>query len=315
MDSIPSELWTDVFAFACTDDGYTGRALSRVSRAVHVTSKPLKYQSLCVVGLDQLLKLLAVLSELSPGERKTKYLFVAGLDTAGDLDCSAEMRRIFHADPGTHLGEQALYRLLDLVSPRLLTLHLHHTSALRQSLLPDVDLPVLRELTLHGPFRSLPAVLPPHRSFPALRRLYICHCAFYPGDFLQQIVHAAPTLTHLRVPQSTFPPYDIQVALDILQPAPSAGEPVYLPRSLEKLVIELDPVANSLDSCTGQIRARQFAKKYQKISGSDSRVCLEDGQSGWMPVDQARQRWLDGHDPFLAALDLDSTKLFGHSDM
>ncbi|KAJ6544101.1 hypothetical protein B0H19DRAFT_956400, partial [Mycena capillaripes] len=76
METIPSELWTEVFAFSCTDDGSTGRALSTASRAVHFISKPLKYQSLCVVGLDQLVKLLAMLSNLPHGERKLKYLFI-----------------------------------------------------------------------------------------------------------------------------------------------------------------------------------------------------------------------------------------------
>ncbi|KAJ7677579.1 hypothetical protein B0H14DRAFT_2261194, partial [Mycena olivaceomarginata] len=65
-----------VFGFSCTDDGCTGRSLSLVSRAVHIVSKPLKYQSLCVVGLDQLMKLLAVLSKLPTGGRKVKYLFI-----------------------------------------------------------------------------------------------------------------------------------------------------------------------------------------------------------------------------------------------
>ncbi|KAF8172805.1 hypothetical protein K438DRAFT_1611343 [Mycena galopus ATCC 62051] len=96
MEDIPPEIWTEIFAFSCTDDGRTGRALSIVSRAVHLTSKPLKYQSLCVVGLDQLRKLLAILSDLPTGERKVKYLFIAGLDceicSEGSLQARGNLR-------------------------------------------------------------------------------------------------------------------------------------------------------------------------------------------------------------------------------
>ncbi|KAJ7661691.1 hypothetical protein B0H17DRAFT_953615, partial [Mycena rosella] len=76
MENAPSEIWTEVFAFACTDDGSTGRALSTVSRAVHLISKPLKYQSVCILGPNQLLKLSTVLSALSPNARRIKYIFI-----------------------------------------------------------------------------------------------------------------------------------------------------------------------------------------------------------------------------------------------
>ncbi|KAJ7733544.1 hypothetical protein DFH07DRAFT_845457 [Mycena maculata] len=295
MDIMPSEIWTDVFALACTDDGYTGRALSTVSRAVHLISKPLKYQSICVVGHNQLLKLSIVLeSDLSSGGRKVKYLFVASLDEPKDFDAPngrTEIRRRFHPNPNR---DEALYRILRLVSSSLLTLHIHRTAISRQSALLEMDLPVLTELTLHGPFKPpQPTILRPRTSFPSLRRIYIHHFAYRPAKFLQVIVHAAPLLTHLRVPQCSFTPYDIQVALGMLQPAESASDVVYLPRSLEKLVIEVDPVTSSLDSWASNARAKQFLWKLQKISDSDDRVCLVDGRSRWISVEQAKEEWLE----------------------
>jgi hypothetical protein len=293
METTPPEIWTEVFAFACTDGGYTGRALSMVSRDVHLISKPLKYQSVCVVGPKQLLKLLAVLSELSPGARGVKSLFVAALDESKDVeDGSTERHRRFQAHSGRDVAEQALCRILHLVSPSLLTLHIHRTTISRPSLLVEMDLPVLANLTLHGPFKSThPASVRP-RTFPSLRKINIYHFAYHPEKFLQHILHAAPLLTHLRVPQSSFSPYAIQVALGILESTEPAPEMGCLANNLQKLVIEVDPVTSSPDSWASNIRAGQFSRKLQKISDSDGRVCLVNGRSDWMTIDQAKKQWI-----------------------
>ncbi|KAF8170893.1 hypothetical protein K438DRAFT_1613589, partial [Mycena galopus ATCC 62051] len=76
MDTIVADIWSEVFALACTDDGRAGRALSLVSRDIHHLSKPLKYQSISVVGIRQLEKLLAVFDQLPAAERRVKSLFV-----------------------------------------------------------------------------------------------------------------------------------------------------------------------------------------------------------------------------------------------
>ncbi|KAJ7258491.1 hypothetical protein C8J57DRAFT_1073615, partial [Mycena rebaudengoi] len=64
------------FALACTDDGRTGRALFLGSLDIHHLSKPLKYQSISVVGIRQLEKLLAVFDQLPAAERRVESLFV-----------------------------------------------------------------------------------------------------------------------------------------------------------------------------------------------------------------------------------------------
>ncbi|KAJ7257381.1 hypothetical protein C8J57DRAFT_988191, partial [Mycena rebaudengoi] len=76
MDTIVADIWCEVFALACTDDGRAGRALSLVSRDIHHLSKPLKYQSISVVGIRQLEKLRAVFYQLPAAERRVKSLFV-----------------------------------------------------------------------------------------------------------------------------------------------------------------------------------------------------------------------------------------------
>ncbi|KAJ6508103.1 hypothetical protein DFH09DRAFT_276192 [Mycena vulgaris] len=293
METVPPEIWTEVFAFACTDDGSTGRALSTVSRTVHLISKPLKYQSICVVSPNQLLRLLTALAALSPSARKIKYLF-ANLDRSKDSGGNTEIHRDAHADPSTDITEEALFQILHLASSSLRALHIYHTKIHRQSLLLEMDLPVLSELTLHGPFKAADlAHLRPRALFPSLRKMHIHHFAYHPTNFLNQIARAAPLLTHLRVPQRSFSLYDIQVALGILQPAVSSPDAAQLPGKLEKLVIELEPIPTSLDSWASNIRGEQFVRKLQKISDSDERVFLVDGGSYWMPVAQAKEEWLE----------------------
>ena len=54
MNHLPVEIWGEIYAFACTDGGRTGRALSLVSRFINETSKPYKLQSISVIGKRQL---------------------------------------------------------------------------------------------------------------------------------------------------------------------------------------------------------------------------------------------------------------------
>ncbi|KAJ7121291.1 hypothetical protein C8R43DRAFT_76735 [Mycena crocata] len=298
MQTIPPEIWSDVFCFACTDDGSTGRALSTVSRAVHTISKPHKYQSVCAVGRNQLLKLLEVLSVLSPSARKVRYFFVAGLDESLDRESPdinlAGNRRQLPVDT----VEKVLPQILDLLSPNLLALHIHRTKIVRQSLFLKMEMPVLLELALYGPFNSTQStILPAQVSFPSLRKVHIHHFGYHPAKFLHHIAQAAPLLAHLRVPQRSFSAYEIQVALGMLQPAAVASPEVsQLPPSLERLVIELDPVPSSLDSWASNIRSEQFFRKFQKISERDARVSLVNGRNGWISVEEAKEVWLGNLD-------------------
>lgn len=287
METIPPEIWFQVFALACSDDGFTGRALSLASRSIHLLSRPFKYQSIGITGPHQLLKSLEVLSSLPPGVRKVKYLFIGGLD-----DPRGAMNVHAYTEHSSNIIETALLQILQLLASNLLALNVHCTSLYRPSLLPEIDFPVLRELTLHGPFKPPQAICPP-TVFPSLRRIHIHHFGFHPANFLQHIVQSAPMLRHLHVPQNSFTPYDIQVALGFLEPGTTDSAPVYLPDSLEELVIELFP-PNPAESCARDIRASQFLRKFQKISAaSKGRVCLVDGRSDWVPTEKAKEEWLE----------------------
>ncbi|KZP07850.1 hypothetical protein FIBSPDRAFT_803534, partial [Athelia psychrophila] len=57
MERTPSEIWTKIFAHACTDSGETGRQLSLVSKFIRATSAPVKYQSIATHGPRQIIDL------------------------------------------------------------------------------------------------------------------------------------------------------------------------------------------------------------------------------------------------------------------
>ncbi|TFK21853.1 hypothetical protein FA15DRAFT_623344 [Coprinopsis marcescibilis] len=85
---VPTELWLQICALACTDDGTTGRSLSMTSRFFHNVSKPFKYQSIAISRSRRLATLNIILSRLPKEHRVVKYLFVhcphAFLDVSDD---------------------------------------------------------------------------------------------------------------------------------------------------------------------------------------------------------------------------------------
>ena len=76
MDAVPVEIWHNIFALACTDDGYTGRSLSLVSTYFHDISALFKYQSLVVTHWSQIIAFSKIFCQLPASQRKIKYLFV-----------------------------------------------------------------------------------------------------------------------------------------------------------------------------------------------------------------------------------------------
>ncbi|KAJ7265564.1 hypothetical protein C8J57DRAFT_1229796 [Mycena rebaudengoi] len=118
---------------------------------IHHLSKPLKYQSISVVGIRQLEKLPAVFDQQPAAERRVESLFVGNLDgdrdRAGPKDWHGELKECSSS------VEQALNQLLNLVSSNLLVLHIHRVEVYRPSLFPEADLPVLAELVVQGSFK------------------------------------------------------------------------------------------------------------------------------------------------------------------
>lgn len=68
MDRCPAELWEIIFILSCTDNGFTGRSLSLVSRFFNNASKPYKYHSIALCGIAEILSF-SNLIKILPYER------------------------------------------------------------------------------------------------------------------------------------------------------------------------------------------------------------------------------------------------------
>ena len=76
METCPTEIWHEIFAFVCTDSGLNGRSLSLVSKRFHDLSGPLKYQSIAITQWRQLIAFSQTFSQLPDIQKKIKYLFI-----------------------------------------------------------------------------------------------------------------------------------------------------------------------------------------------------------------------------------------------
>ncbi|KAI0042107.1 hypothetical protein FA95DRAFT_1500500, partial [Auriscalpium vulgare] len=74
MFALPPEIWDAIFAFACTDDGSTGRALALTSHWTHTLSAPYTLQSLEACSARELLPLAAMLEARPPARRRVRHL-------------------------------------------------------------------------------------------------------------------------------------------------------------------------------------------------------------------------------------------------
>lgn len=75
----PTEILLEIFEAACTDDGTTGRSLSRVSRHFHAASKHLKFQSISLTTPSQLVHFASLLDRTPHSLRRLRYLFVSNI--------------------------------------------------------------------------------------------------------------------------------------------------------------------------------------------------------------------------------------------
>ena len=156
----PAEIWGRIFALACIDGGFTGRALSCVSRYIMETSRPYKYQCLTVTE-RQFRPLTTILKKLPADRRRIRYLFLAEECWGNGYAGIGRASEFFHTDKN---------RLLQLAAASLEVLEVG--SRLYRFAVP-FQLPVLVKLILHG----YPDQIQPSRNivacYPALRCLFV----------------------------------------------------------------------------------------------------------------------------------------------
>ena len=179
----PAEIWGGIFALACIDGGFTGRALSRVSRYIMETLRPYKYQCLTVTE-QQFKPLTAILKKLPADRRRIRYLFLA--EEAGGYRYSTSSE-FFHTEKN---------RLLWLAAA---TLEILEVECRLYRFDVPFQLPVLVKLILHG----CPDHVQPSRNivacYPALRCLFLDNFPRMNGiDFHPSLNVTATNLAKIR---------------------------------------------------------------------------------------------------------------------
>ncbi|KAI0354860.1 hypothetical protein OH77DRAFT_1425450 [Trametes cingulata] len=225
METCPLEIQMLILAFACTDDGSTGRSLSLVSRAFRQLSYPYQWYSLAIYGHAQATAFAKDLCSLPPAltpPRPISHLFVSTRTVLGAVDHIA-------LDP-PQIWPGVLRSILRYAAPTLQTLALISYEAsvgsaafLSQAL--RVHYPCLTELTIRGRCTVRQLSYPPSffaegiddtantdvmgqdpvqgTTWPAIRSLRRLHiaCAF---QGLSQGTHAEHTLIHELAPGLTY---------------------------------------------------------------------------------------------------------------
>ena len=256
MESLPLELHTQIFEFACTDDGATARALALVSRYVRAAASPFLFQSLSVSGLVQMDALVARLHALPPHARRIRHLFLSDWTRKDMLKGGAPFAEMERYD-----RERALAaRILEYASPTLETLALvaacPFTAAPLVGHLFALPLPHLEELAIHG-FYPFPQSYD-NGGLPRLTRLHLSGNR-NPHGLLQlgALEAACPALTHLRVSEVAGAAAFAREVYEAAIPRPSSEAsalsvstfPSALPARLRELVIEArrppEPVPSS----------------------------------------------------------------------
>lgn len=198
------ELWVKITAYACTDGGYTGRSLSLVSRTMHSIIKPVRYNSVALIGNRKLLAFSEQLAAMRAAPL-VRHLFIADIDPftnscalddlEGDMYDDERWEEVYRRkEDRVRQLNWALHKVLTSSAPYLYTLSVHGWS-----FDPTLDLPVfphLNDLTLLAAPQTWAAEA--HACLPSLRRLHILSAHTSP-QFWLSLADSAPHLTHLKL--------------------------------------------------------------------------------------------------------------------
>lgn len=191
LDRLPAEVWSNIFALACRDNGLTGQSLSTASHATRALSATCKLQSISLLGHDQLTPFVSSLEQTPPALRRVRHLFVSFHSRDPHLATTKAdfaSRDTFYA---------AFDKLLHLVSSTLEILHYAQFTHRPFILAPTaIEFPKLTEMTLYGPTNQKLGMEDSTPGLPALRRLHLVDC----GVLLLNHIPAFPDcITDLRM--------------------------------------------------------------------------------------------------------------------
>ncbi|KAG6829886.1 hypothetical protein H0H92_003155 [Tricholoma furcatifolium] len=294
MYHLPTELYQEIFNFACVDDGATGRSLSQTSRYFRQVSQRSKLQSVALVGAQQLRDFADHLAELPPTARRVRHLCISlVLET---LPKTSHHRHV--VDEGTssfweheETTSAALLRILQYVSSSLLTLHLI-SNARRTSILPPISLPLLQSLTMHGPMRVGSRISDDLPAFPSLRDLSLRLFQEYPTTTLRQVCRQAPSLQHLSFSlERPLPDLSRDFTRALEQKTESGNPSLGLPASMTRICVQ--HIVGSVIDKNMWLRSAQkeMLKELSEMIAKDKRVSV--AATCQLPdYQEARQRWL-----------------------
>lgn len=296
MDRCPVEICNEIFRLACSDNGYTGRSLSLVSKFVRETSQASKLQSLSVIGYEQLIGLASALDNIHPTLRQVRYIFISAHARRTAFDPKALAPEYTRRES----AYAAFARILRAISPTVEILHAFFIFYRQFPLLP-VSLPLLHELTLHGPLEVREAA-PDTQSiqFPSLRHLHLT--SFYsPTHLFQQILKLAPSLLHLRI---SAPEHSETFVSELQMTLETSNANEMLPSGLDKIFVHcpIEPKDNwmnmmSLYEQTMQDLTR-LAREHERLIllsplriGLFRTVSIQDAEVAWMDSIEGRTWW------------------------
>ncbi|KAJ3482179.1 hypothetical protein NLI96_g7151 [Meripilus lineatus] len=217
MDKCPLEIYLDIFALACTDDGQTGCSLSLVSKAFADISRPVQLRSVALYGSSQISKFVSMLEKRDPRDRKVRNLFVCQTFTgAGEVYPTKVQQRIISPFPEKDC-HNAVFPLLFLTAPYLSILSLAPhmpTSVELISKLAEIDFPQLTELTLNSSTGAINSFLNDFHPIPTLKRLQLT-ASIMPHvmpNFPRLLSRTCPNLSHLYL----LPVHDADIPRDFL---------------------------------------------------------------------------------------------------
>ncbi|RDX43868.1 hypothetical protein OH76DRAFT_1409668 [Lentinus brumalis] len=219
MDTLPVELLSAIFCFACTDGGYTGASLSATSKRIRALSRPYALQSITLLSWTQIVAFSIFLrsrhrdAAQSPRPPylpfRCRHLYMTDRRSACPsrvctLDCNRDnlYSRYTGVVPGTPTHAEHAYNILTLLGPQLRTLAIlvfdgPHASA---SLEPVLTFPLLEELAIPSSLlRTSNHTTSRGLRIPTLRRLHIQQNFAFDYEFVKQVSELAPALTHLRI--------------------------------------------------------------------------------------------------------------------
>ena len=301
MDNIPLEISLYIFTLACTDNGFTGRSLSHVSRYVREASQTVKLQSICLHGHDQILAFAELIEHTPSIARNVRQLFICNetkksSDTPpsppkpskspsnGKSEDSVRKRRLQSERAQKAYRErktrwkridQATATILANVGDTIerLALSFGPAGVLKQIRGP-LSLPNLVDLTITDD--SLSWLTPSHR----LHRLHIIYKRF--TDILDPTsMSVVPALKKLRI--SGMRP--LQGSLRI---------PVKFPDTLQEILIS-PPISPAVFGFFGSPQLIDDDEFLRLLQSDDQRnVVLEEGETGMVfDVETEERLWLE----------------------